>query len=128
MNIDPAHHKSLIEIYEIAENIVEVVRSSSPPARLIKKTAKGIVSAGPHARRFRVTATRVLRGPTWKYLANIEELIEVQIDGREAHVWRDVSHHFSTSSADSVEDCIGVALGFIDSLMGRAHVFTDPSF
>lgn len=128
MNISKDRYGSLTEIYQIGENIVEVVRSSGPPVLAIKRTDQGILAEGPHARRFRVIAARVLRGPAYVCLASIEELIDLTIDGREAHVWRDVTHHFSTASADSVEDCIDLALGFINSLLGSAHVFADPSF
>ncbi|WP_428105201.1 hypothetical protein [Candidatus Binatus sp.] len=128
MNIDPNLYKSFTEIYEIGENIVEVVRSAGAPMRVAERTAERMLAEGPHARRFRVIATRVLRGPTYKYRACIEELIKLPIDGREAHVWRDVTHYFSNSSADSVEACIHHALSFISSLQGRAHVFEDPNF
>lgn len=128
MNILKDHHQSLAEIYEIAANVVEVVRSSGPPMCVTTRSDDGIVAVKMHARRFRVIAARVLRGPCYMYLASIEELIDLPIDGREARVWRDVSHHFSTASAQSVEDCIDLALSFINSLMGAAHVFVDPNF
>jgi len=128
MDIPKDDYKSLTEIYEIAENIVEVVRSSGPPMLAIKMTDQGIVAEGSHSRRFRAIATRVLRGPTWTYLANIEELIDLVIDGREARVWREVTSYFSTASADSIDVCIDIALGNINCLIGRALVFEDPNF
>jgi hypothetical protein len=128
MNISTDRFHRLIEIYEIAENVVEVVRSNGPPMMVAQRAGEEISTWVPHNRRFRVTAARVLRGPVWKYLANIEELIDLPIDGRKARVWRDVTTYFSTSSADSSTDCIDIALGFIENYTGRAIVFQNPEF
>jgi hypothetical protein len=128
VNIPKDRFQRLTEIYEIAENIVEVVRSDGPPMMVAQRAGEEISAWTPQSRRFRVTATRVLRGPTWKYLANIEELIELPIDAREARVWRDVTTYFSTSSADSPTECIDLALGFINTYIGRAIAFQNPKF
>jgi hypothetical protein len=128
MNIDSKRYQSLTEIYEVSENIVEVVRSVAPPVIGLARSAEGIGALVPNAREFRVIARRVLRGSNYKYLARIEELKRLEIDDREACLWRDVTHLFSTSDADTASDCIDLALGSISALQGKAHVFEDPNF
>jgi hypothetical protein len=114
MDIGKDRYKSLTEIFEI-ENIVEVVGPAAPYVA-IKTNDQGTVAEKIPPRRFRVIAARDLRDPTApRYTAFIEELIRLMIEGREAHVWQDATDLFLEASAHSGEDCINLALGFIDS-------------
>jgi hypothetical protein len=74
MKLDPTHCPSLTEIYEIAENIVEVVRSSGPLVAVIGTTQQdNIVAAVRHSRNLRLLLNECFAGQTtrtWRALRN----------------------------------------------------------
>lgn len=93
LNITPELYENISEIYETGNQSVKVVTNDG--------------------RTVKVTACKILRGPTVNYIADYEQLVCQEVNGQSIRIWSQAS--YPSAYSETAEKCIRYAMGFVDS-------------